>query len=102
MLSCISIHPTSSLQLSINDGKRGYEGWDADKEVALLATIADLDSRGYKFMLSNLVEHKGKRHHILIDWVTEHGFRMIDIGVTGRKYPRREIIVVNYDLQEGL
>ena len=53
-------------------------------------------------MLSNLVEHKGRTHHILRDWVSEHGYHMIDIGVTGKKYPRREIIVINYEPQRGM
>lgn len=85
-----------------NDGKRGYEGWDADKEVALLAFLSGLASKGHRFMLSNLVEHKGRTHHILLDWVSEHGYHMIDIGVTGKKYPRREIIVINYEPQRGM
>lgn len=83
-----------------NDGKRGLEGWDADKEVALLGFLNKLSSQGFRFMLSNLVEHKGRRHHILLDWVEEHGYRMIEIGTTGKKYPRREIVVVNYEIQE--
>lgn len=85
-----------------NDGRRGHEGWDADKEVALFSYLSDLSAKGYRFMLSNLVEHKGRTHHILLDWVAEYGFQMIEIGVTGKKYPRKEIIVVNYKLQQGL
>ena len=79
-----------------NDGRRGKISWDLDHEIELLNYLAELDGEGYRFMLSNLVEHKGKTHHILRDWVDEHGYRMIAVGETGKKYPRREVIVVNY------
>lgn len=85
-----------------NDGNRGYEGWDADKEVALFRHLSSLSAKGYRFMLSNLVEHKGRTHHILLDWVSEHRYKMVEIGVTGKKYPRREIIVINYEPQKGM
>lgn len=79
-----------------NDGRRGKASWDLDHEIELLNHLTDLDLRGYRFMLSNLIEHKGKTHHVLRDWVDEHSYRMIEVGETGKKYPRKEVIVVNY------
>lgn len=81
-----------------NDGKRGLEGWDANKEVELLAYLYEIDQAGYKFMLSNVVFHHGKTHHVLLDWVKEHGYNLIKVGKTGIKYPREEVVITNYDI----
>lgn len=83
-----------------NDGKRGLEGWDADKENELLVLLAKLDSENYKFMLSNVVTHKGKTHHLLLDWVEQHNFKLITVGKTGIKYPREEVLIINYEIFE--
>lgn len=79
-----------------NDGKRGFEGWNSDLETELLHYLTNLDKAGFKFMLSNVTEHNGKKHHILIDWIKEHDYNLIPIGETGIKYPRKEILVTNY------
>ena len=83
-----------------NDGKRGLEGWDINKELELLNYLSSLNQAGYKFMLSNVVEHKGKEHHVLLDWVQQHGFNLIELGMTGIKYPRKEILITNYNIFE--
>lgn len=80
-----------------NDGKRGLEGWNADKENELLMFLSRLDSNGYKFMLSNVIRHKGKTHHMLLEWVEQHSFNLITVGKTGIKYPREEVLITNYD-----
>lgn len=79
-----------------NDGKRGLEGWDTDKEIELLSYIREIDKAGYKFMLSNVIKHKGKVNYDLKEWIQKHGYNMIEIGKTGIKYPREEVIVTNY------
>lgn len=85
-----------------NDGKRGLEGWNLEKEQELLDHLVMLDGMGYKFMLSNVLTHKGRTHNILKSWVDSHGFRLHTIGYTGIKYPRTEILVTNYEsLYEG-
>lgn len=85
-----------------NDGKRGLEGWNLEKEQELLDYLVLLDSKGYKFMLSNVLTHKGKTHNILKNWVDAHGFHLYTIGFTGIKYPRTEILVTNFEsLYEG-
>lgn len=83
-----------------NDGKRGLDGWDANNEVELLAYLHEIDQAGYKFMLSNVISHKGKVHHMLLDWVNEHGYNLINIGKTGIKYPREEVVITNYNIYE--
>ena len=83
-----------------NDGKRGLDGWDADKDSSLLKFLLSIHQKGYKFMLSNVIHHRGKTHNLLIEWVRTHEFNIIDIGETGIKYPRREVIITNYDIFE--
>jgi len=80
-----------------NDGKRGMEGWNAQKESELLNHLFELDKKGYKFMLSNVVHHNGNSHHILLEWINTHGYNTIDIGKTGIKYPRKEVLITNYE-----
>ncbi|MEB7657956.1 Dam family site-specific DNA-(adenine-N6)-methyltransferase [Mammaliicoccus vitulinus] len=79
-----------------NDGKRGLEGWNIDEETKLLEYLVYLNKNGYKFMLSNILYHGNKEHHVLIEWIKEHDFRVIEVGKTGIKYPRLEVLIVNY------
>ncbi|WLT00925.1 DNA adenine methylase [Lactobacillus helsingborgensis] len=80
-----------------NDGKRGMNGWDSNQEAELLKFLDNLNEKGYKFMLSNLMHHKGRTNYILCNWVKEHNYKLITLGKTGVKYKREEVIVVNYD-----
>ncbi len=81
-----------------NDGKRGMEGWDSDKESEMLNFILSIHKNKYKFMLSNVLLHNGKKHNLLIEWIEEHGFNIIPIGKTGIKYPREEVLITNYSI----
>ena len=83
-----------------NDGKRGLEGWDADKESTLLRFLLSIHNKGYKFMLSNVLQHKGKENNLLIEWVDAHGFNVTEVGKTGIKYPRIEVLITNYEVFE--
>ena len=83
-----------------NDGKRGFDGWNTEQEACLLSYLTDLDRAGKKFMLSNVIEHKGKTNHLLSEWIQYHGFHVNTVGETGIKYPRREVLVTNYDIFE--
>lgn len=79
-----------------NDGKRGGKGWSIKEELELLDILLKLNENGYKFMLSNVIEHKGKQHEILLNWVKEHGFIMVEAGVSGWRYAKNEVIIKNY------
>lgn len=83
-----------------NDGKRGFDGWDVEQEASLLSYLNELDMAGKKFMLSNVLEHKGKTNHLLAEWIQYYGFKVNTIGETGVKYPRREVLITNYDIFE--
>lgn len=79
-----------------NDGKRGLEGWNSESEAALLDFLLRVHAAGHQFMLSNVMEHKGRTHHLLAEWVDSHGFNCSVVGETGIKYPRIEVLVTNY------
>lgn len=79
-----------------NDGKRGVKGWDSESETELLSILTKIDKLGYKFILSNVLEHKGKSNHILKEWINEHNFVVCDAGVSGWRYVKNEVIIKNY------
>jgi len=79
-----------------NDGKRGFDGWGAEQEASLLRYLTELDAAGKKFMLSNVLEHKGKKNHLLVEWIHYYGFNVHIIGETGIKYTRQEVVITNY------
>lgn len=84
-----------------NDGKRGLDGWDETSERNLLSFLKKIDDNNQKFLLSNVISHNGKEHQILKDWVAANGYRLIVVGTTGIKYPRTEVLICNYEIEEG-
>lgn len=80
-----------------NDGKRGGKGWSIKEELELLDVLAGLDRKGQKFILSNIVKHKDKKHDILLNWVKEHQFYIIDAGVSGWRYAKNEVLIKNFE-----
>lgn len=80
-----------------NDGKRGFNGWDADLETILLGFLTTLNESGYKFMLSNVIYHKGKTNHLLLEWADSNGFKISELSHSVRK----EVLITNYELDGG-
>lgn len=80
---------------SYNDGKRGFNGWNESEEKRLLKFLDVLNSKGIKFMLSNVLEHKEKKNKILSEWIEKNNYRVIEYNEKTRKN-RKEIIIVNY------
>ena len=72
------------------------KGWGLNEEVELLNILKRIDDLNYKFILSNVVEHKGKQHTLLIDWLQENNFKMRDVGVSGWRYTKNEVLITNY------
>lgn len=79
-----------------NDGKRGMKGWGITEEIEMLSILKHIDQLGYKFMLSNVIEHNEKRHELLEAWIKENNYRVIDAGVSGWRYAKKEVLIVNY------
>lgn len=79
-----------------NDGKRGMKGWSADEEIELLKILSEINDLGYKFLLSNVIYHKDRTNHLLLKWAEEHHFAIVDIGKSGWRYAKNEVLIKNY------
>jgi adenine-specific DNA-methyltransferase len=80
-----------------NDGKRGFKGWDDDQEQKLLKYLDKLNALGYKFILSNVLSHKGRTNLLLKNWLSSNSFNITEVGKAGSKNPRTEILISNFD-----
>ena len=80
-------------------------GWGPEKEERLLDYLSSLSQRGYKFALSNVIEHKGFKHQALIDWALENHFTIhyLDMSYSNSNYQIKdktkssvEVLITNY------
>ena len=81
-----------------NDGKRGFNGWDDKQEQELLDFLDRLNSRGIKFMLSNMMTRNSIENKSLKNWIKKNGYKVIKndkVTKRNRQY-RTEIIIINY------
>ena len=76
--------------------KRGGKGWTKTEENQLLDTLLKIDKLGYKFLLSNVVEHNGKKNTILLNWIKKNDYKIINAGVSGWRYAKNEVIIKNF------
>ncbi|MCW8966229.1 MAG: DNA adenine methylase [Candidatus Pacearchaeota archaeon] len=81
---------------SYNDGKRGFLGWTEDLEQKFLLAVDEINKRNVRFMISYVLEHKGKINKEVKRWVSKEGYRIIKIK-TVPGINRKEILIVNYD-----
>ena len=85
---------------SYNDGKRGFKGWNKDLEAELFSVADQINAMKIPFMLSYIVEHKGKINQALLDWVDRNNYHIIQlgdiIGISGSR--RKEVLIVNYGI----
>lgn len=81
------------------------DGWTEKDEYDLLSYLEQLDKRGIRFALSNVLESKGKRNEILDQWIKKHKkFKVISLDYdysnsnyhTKRVGVTKEVLVVNY------
>lgn len=82
-----------------NDGKRGFNGWDENQEKELFEFCDGLNNKDVRFMLSYVIEHRGKKNNNLIEWSKKNNYKIVElgsiIGISGSK--RKEILVKNYE-----
>ena len=81
------------------------EGWTEQDEKDLLVYLENLDKKGVRFALSNVLESKGKKNDILINWIKKNKkFKAIPLDYnysnsnyhTKREGITKEVLVVNY------
>ncbi|MCL8212475.1 Modification methylase FokI [Mesoplasma sp. JKS002657] len=81
---------------SYNDGHRGINKWGIEEEERLLSFLKKINDKGSLFMLSNVLEHKGNKNHILLNWIKKNNFRIVKCPPEKTRN-RKEILVVNYE-----
>lgn len=80
-------------------------GWTEKDELDLLDFMDNLNARGIRFALSNMLEHKGRKNQLLIDWIGQRHLQVVDIimdysnsnyQVEGKNSGTVEVLVKNY------
>jgi len=80
-------------------------GWTEREETDLLTFMDVLNARGIKFVLSNMLEHKGRKNQLLINWIGQRNLHVVDINmdysnsnyqVEGKDSGTKEVLVKNY------
>lgn len=84
-------------------------GWDENNEKLLLNFLYNLDVKGYKFALSNVLENKGQRNTILEEWANRNNYNIIHLekSYANSYYHRKnkesktdEVLITNYPTLE--
>ena len=75
----------------------------------MLAFLEQLDKKGIRFALSNVLESKGKKNEILSKWISKHKqFNVISLNYNysnsnyhtkGRNEITKEVLIVNYKVE---
>lgn len=82
-------------------------GWTETDEKDLLSGLKNLDEKGIHFALSNLIEHNGVEHKMLVDWTKKNRFNTIYIksnysnsnyhkNIKGHIGKSIEVLITNY------
>ena len=80
-------------------------GWTERDECDLLRFMDELNAHGIKFVLSNMLEHKGRKNQLLIDWIEQRNWKVVGINmdysnsnyqVEGKDSGTVEVLVKNY------
>ena len=88
---------------SYNDGKRGFEGWGEQDDLALFDILDDLNERHIHFALSNVIEHKGKQNAHLNEWRQQYHTHFLNANYSNSSYQFKEkesrtveVLITNY------
>ncbi|MFI3300737.1 MAG: Dam family site-specific DNA-(adenine-N6)-methyltransferase [Candidatus Gastranaerophilales bacterium] len=88
---------------SYNDGKRGFKNWTQNEDLELLKLLDELNNKNVRFLLSNVLEHKGETNDNLIQWSKKYNVKKIDKNYNNCNYQLKnktsdtqEVIIYNY------
>lgn len=77
--------------------------WSTHDEEILLTQLSQLDSKGFKWMLTNTTWNRGKCNEILIDWLVKNGYHVQELTCNhgNSSYYKSdkktvEVLVMNY------
>lgn len=86
-----------------NDGNRGFKDWKEKEERQLLDLLDDLNGKGIRFALSNVLYHKGLSNDLLIEWSKKYHIHYIDKTYSNCNYQFKErnavtveVLITNY------
>ncbi len=89
---------------SYNDGKRGFKDWTEEEEKQLLGLLDQLNDKGIRFALSNVLYHKGMSNKLLIEWSKNYRVYFIDKSYSNCSYQFKdrdtktvEVVITNFD-----
>ena len=78
-------------------------GWTEKDELQLLDLLDELNSRGIRFALSNVIEHKGNVNEILKKWSKKYKINYLDYSYKNSNYQKKdkktksvEVLITNY------
>ncbi len=86
-------------------------GWTEMDELTLLRTLDELNARGLRFALSNVLRHKGRTNEILTDWVARRGYHVhhlvysygnANYQTSSSKGDSDEVLIVNYTCERRI
>lgn len=92
---------------SYNDGNRGIKDWTIDDEIQLLRILDDLNSRGIKFALSNVLIANNRKNEVLAKWSEKYNVYIIKNTFDNSNYRRKnkkdtiEVLITNYEEEEN-
>ena len=81
------------------------DGWNEEHEKELLHFLDELNSKGIRFALSNVLRSKGKENTILIEWLSNKKYKThhLDYGYSNSNYQTKdkqtkseEVLITNY------
>lgn len=87
---------------SYNDGNRGFKDWNQEQELKLLELIDQLNERGIRFALSNVLTHKGKKNIMLQNWASKYKIHYLKHNYSNSSHntvkgESEEVLIVNYN-----
>lgn len=84
-----------------NDGKRGFEGWSKEHEIALLQLLDELNSKNVRFALSNNLKYDNP---YICDWISKYTIHYLKGDYVNCNYQKInrdidiEVLITNYEI----
>lgn len=80
-------------------------GWTVSDEIDLHSILDNLNKKGVRFALSNVLEHKGEKNEHMINWLENSSYKVIPINFNynnsnyhskAKESTTKEVLVINY------
>ena len=86
---------------SYNDGNRGFVNWTEKQEKQLYSLLDNLSKNKIKFALSNVLEHKGVKNNLLIEWSQKYNIHHLNYSYSNSSHNTKhlnsdEVLITNY------